>query len=264
MAFGEIIERFQVFLLIFVRIFAMLRISPLFSSGAIPRIARIGLTLFCAVLVLPTIPVESYPIPDEGLQYVMLILGEAMLGIITGFFLVIIYAAFLVAGQFFSLQMGFGASQVFDPLAQIQIPLLGQFLNIMAMVVFVTSGGFQKIFYVGVQKSFEAVRAYDFIAGRDYLLRTIFGGLGGLFEQALAISFPVLGTLLLVSVTMGLLAKAAPQMNLLMLGFPLAITVAFLVLFLTLPFIMETFSRIIDSSFEGILRVFGRLQEASS
>ena len=257
MGLNQIVEYAQLFLLVLVRIFAILRISPLMSSASVPPIARIGLAFFTAAVVFPGVLEGGYPMPSDGLSYALLIAGEAMVGIIIGFFLVIVYAAFLVAGQFFSLQMGFGASQVFDPLAQIQIPLMGQFLNIIAMFVFITVGGFQKIFLFGVEKSFGAVRAVDFVIGKDFILPTIFRGLSGLFEQSLVIAFPILGTLFLVSVTMGLLSKAAPQMNLLMLGFPIAISVAFLIIFLTLPFILSAFSRLIDSSFDGVLRIIG-------
>jgi flagellar biosynthetic protein FliR len=151
--------------------------------------------------------------------------------------------------------MGFGASQVFDPLAQIEIPLLGQFLNIIAMVVFVTMGGFQKFMINGVGNSFKALRAIDLVLGNERLFSTFITSMGKLFEAALMISFPILGTLFIISVSVGLLAKAAPQMNLLMIGFPIAIGVAFLIFFATMPFLMEIFGRIIDASFEGISRL---------
>jgi flagellar biosynthesis protein FliR len=256
MGFEQIVEYAQIFLLILVRVFAILRIAPLLSSGSTPGIVRVGLSFFTAFAVLPGVIEAGYPIPADGLSYALLIAGEAMIGIITGFVLVLVYGSFLVAGQFFSLQMGFGASQVYDPLAQIQIPLMGQFLNLIAMFVFVSIGGFQKVFLFGVERSVTAVRAIDLVLGKDYILRTLFTGLGRIFEQALVIAFPILGTLFLVSVTMGLLAKAAPQMNLLMLGFPIAITVAFTVLMLILPQLIETFSGILDSGFETMLRVF--------
>ena len=83
-----------------------------------------------------------------------------------------------------------------------------------------------------------------------------------LFEDALTIAFPVLGTLFLISVSMGLLAKAAPQMNLLMMGFPLAIGAAFLILFFCMPFIIELFARIIDLSFEGITDLLIQMRNA--
>jgi flagellar biosynthesis protein FliR len=253
MGLGGIIEYTQVFLLVFARIFALLRTAPMSSSSYIPGLARTGIAFFCATAVLPVVLETGYPIPEAGFAYAMLVVGEAMIGVVLGFFLNVVFASFIVAGQFFSLQMGFGASQVFDPLAQVQIPVMGQFLNVIAMFVFITTGGFQKIFIYGVDGSFRAFRAADLVTQNEFVLRTLFSGLGHMFEQALIMAFPIFGTLILVYVTMGLLAKAAPQMNLLMLGFPIAISTAFLVLFLTVPFLMEAFSRIIDASFVGIL-----------
>jgi len=256
MGFVQLVENAQVFLLVLVRVYAILRISPLLSSGATPGIVRAGLSFFTAAAVLPGVLAVGYPIPEVGLHYALLLAGEAMVGIITGFTLVLVYASFQLAGQFFSLQMGFGASQVFDPLAQIQIPVMGQFLNLIAMFTFVSVGGFQKIFLYGVERSITTVRAVDFVVGKDFILRTLFSGLGRIFEQGLVIAFPILGTLCLISITMGLLAKAAPQMNLLMLGFPVAISVAFIVILLISPILVETFSKIVDGSFDTILRIF--------
>jgi flagellar biosynthetic protein FliR len=131
------------------------------------------------------------------------------------------------------------------------------------MFVFIAVGGFQRVFLAGVIKSFESVRAVDFLLQKDHLFTLFSGALGDLFQYAMVISFPILGTLFLISLSMGLLAKAAPQMNLLMMGFPIAIIVAFLMLFLSIPFIMETFGKIIDSSFEQMLRVLGLAEEAA-
>jgi flagellar biosynthetic protein FliR len=263
MGFNTIIENIQIFLLVFARVFALISIAPLISSSAIPAMARVGLAFFASVLAFPIVLAQGYMIPDTGLGYVALIIGEIMIGLIMGFFLVVIFSAFLVAGQFFSLQMGFGASEVFDPLAQVQIPIMGQFLNIIAMFLFIIIGGLQRIFLVGVLRSFQAAKAIDFVAEKDYILRMIIESLSGLFEQALVISFPILGTLVLVSVSMGLLAKAAPQMNLLMMGFPVAIGVAFTILFLALPFMVEGFAKIIDMSFVRILEMLDRVKETA-
>lgn len=263
MFFDTLAENAQLFLLIFVRIIALVQIAPLSSSSSIPQIAKIGLALFATIAVFPMVQASGYPIPDSGLLYAAILVGEIMVGIIMGFILVVIYAAFLLAGQYFSLQMGFGASQVFDPLAQIQIPIMGQFINTIAMLIFVLIGGFQKIFLIGVQRSFESVRVFDFIVRRDYIFRFFLGSLGDLFKQALLISFPILGSLFLVNVSMGLLAKAAPQMNLLMMGFPVAIGVAFIIIFLTLPFLVETLGTVVDAGFYRIMELLDTAKGAA-
>jgi flagellar biosynthesis protein FliR len=242
----------QLFFLVFARIIALVQTAPLLSSGGVPFIAKTALAFFTALAVLPGVSAVGYPIPDAAGLYVLLLIGEAMVGIVIGFFLTVVYSVFLVSGQFFSLQMGFGASQVFDPLAQVQIPLMGQFLNVVAMLVFISTGGLQRIFLSGVYGSFQAMRAVDLAIHREDIVWMVAGALSRLFEQALIIAFPVLGTLMLISVTMGLLAKAAPQMNLLMLGFPIAISVAFILLFVGMPLIMAAFSRVIDEGFLAV------------
>lgn len=242
----------------------MLSVAPLLSSRAIPGIARVALALFAAVMVFPWVFEAGYPMPNNGVQYIFLLIGEALIGISLGFVLVVIYAAFLVGGQYFSFQMGFGASQVYDPMAQVQIPLMGQFLNMVAMFIFIIVGGFQKLFLVGVLRSFQVMRAVDIITSRKGLLDLILGSLSELFQQALIISFPILGTLLLISVAMGLLAKAAPQMNLLMLGFPIKIGIAFVMIMVTMPFLMEAFARVIDASFLEIMRYLADVERGGS
>ena len=81
--------------------------------------------------------------------------------------------------------------------------------------------------------------------------------------QALTISFPILGTLVLVYVTMGLLAKAAPQMNLLLMGFPIAIGTAFIILILLMPLLVGTFSRLIDGGFDTLATIIQGIRTQS-
>ena len=255
MEFTGILDNTQLFLLIFARIFALFQTAPLLSSSAIPRIARTALALFTAVAVFSLVDAFGYPLPQSGLNYALLMLGEVMIGILIGFFLTLIYSALLISGQFYAFQMGFGASVVFDPLAQVELPLMGQFLNLLAMYVFIVSGGFIDLFLKGVYRSFQAFRAIDLVLQRGYILEMLVKGLSNLFGQSLIIAFPVMGTLLLVSVSMGLLAKAAPQMNLLMLGFPIRIGVAFIVLLVTLPVITIAFVRLLDAGYFEVLRL---------
>ena len=240
----------RLFLLVFFRILAMVELAPLLSSTSIPQLAKIGLALFTAATVFPTVLASQYPIPENVVEYALLVLGEVAIGLLLGFILNLIFSAFQLAGQFFSLQMGFGASEVFDPLSQVEIPLMGEFLNLIAMLVFIAVSGTTKFLLVGVQRSFQYLRAVDLVTHRDGIMAMLVSGLGGLFQSALQISFPILGTLLLVSVAMGLLAKAAPQMDVLTMGFPVSIGVSFLLLFAVLPFLMAAMGRIIDGGFQ--------------
>jgi flagellar biosynthetic protein FliR len=262
-----------VFLLIAVRALAMIEVSPLLSSEAIPQVAKIALAGLTAFAVIPTAEIFMAANSPSGivtlpggtlsdlrsetfsLRFFLLIIGEGIIGLILGFFIMIIFSAFSTAGQFFSLQMGFGASETFDPLSQIENPLMGQYLNLVSMLVFVTIGGFHLLFR-GFWRSVQSINIIYLIEGREPVVKMFASGLSRLFLDAMIISLPILGTLFLTSLTTGLISKAAPQINILSEGFPISISVAFLLIFASLPFMVDAFIHVINSGFETIQSLY--------
>jgi len=97
------------------------------------------------------------------------------------------------------------------------------------------------------------------IDGREQLVSMFASGLSRLFMDAIVISLPILGTLFLTSLTTGLISKAAPQVNILSEGFPISIIAAFLLIFASLPFMIEAFSRVIDSGFRNIETLYTQI-----
>ena len=253
---NELLAAAPAFLLIAVRALAMIEVAPLLSSESIPQIAKISLAGFAAYCSISTALVSDWVLAPFGVSFIFLIIGEALIGIIIGFFLSVIFAAFTTAGQFFSLQMGFGASETFDPLSQIENPLLGQYLNIVAMLVFVTIDGFRELFLGGFWRSLQSINAYSLVAGRENIVSMMLSGLSRLFLDAIIISMPILGTLFLCSLATGLISKAAPQINILSEGFPISILVAFLLIFAALPFMTDVFGRVIGSGFETLRTLY--------
>jgi flagellar biosynthetic protein FliR len=248
----EILAAAPAFLLIAVRALAMIETAPLLSSEDFPQVEKISMAGLAAYSVFPAALIKDWELAPFGLNFIFLIIGEALIGIIIGFFLTIIFSAFSTAGQFFSLQMGFGASETFDPLSQIENPLLGQYLNLVAMLVFVTINGFRELFLGGFWRSIQSINVMSLIAGRETIVSMLLSGLSRLFLDAIIISMPILGTLFLTSLATGLISKAAPQINILSEGFPISITVAFVLIFATLPFMTNAFSRVIDAGFSTI------------
>jgi flagellar biosynthetic protein FliR len=255
---AEILAATPAFILLAVRALALIETAPLLSSDAIPQAAKISLAAFAAYAVIPGAPATG-ELDPFGLSFIFLIIGEALIGIITGFFLTIIFAAFSTAGQFFSLQMGFGASETFDPLAQVENPLLGQYLNLVAMLVFLSLEGFRELFLGGFWRSVQALSILSLVNGRESVMGMLLSGLSRLFLDAIIISMPILGTLFLTSLSTGLISKAAPQINILSEGFPISITVAFVLIFATLPFMVEAFGRVVNAGFETISTLFIRI-----
>jgi flagellar biosynthetic protein FliR len=256
---NEILLRAPAFLLIAVRALAMIETAPLLSSESIPQTAKVSLAGFAAYTAFPTVLVRSWEFSPFGLAFVFLLIGEAVIGIITGFFLTLIFSAFSTAGQFFSLQMGFGASETFDPLSQIENPLMGQYLNLVAMLVFLSIGGFRELFLGGFWRSLQSISVMSLVTGREPVIGMLLSGLSRLFLDAIVISMPILGTLFLTSLSTGLISKAAPQINILTEGFPISITVAFTLIWLTMPFMVEAFSRVVDAGFNSLQTLFTRI-----
>lgn len=237
---NSILDAAPNFLLCYARCIAMILTLPFFSMRTVSRRAKLVLSGYMAFLIFPKVDFSIYAlyISDNqafSLEFIMLVLGEALIGILIGFFVSIIFAAFSTAGQFFAFQMGFSAASAYDALSQVENPLMGQYLNLIAMLVFMQTHWFQKLFITGLQGSYASFNAFTFASQHQAILAFLIKGLSNLFMDALIISLPVMGTLLLVTVTTGLLSKAAPQMNLLSEGFPIMILLSFFILTAMLP-----------------------------
>ena len=116
-----------------------------------------------------------------------------------------------------------------------------------------------ELFTDGLLASYRSLNVFSIIGHRDSLLSFMLSGLTGLFQNALVIALPLMGTLFLINVCMGILAKAAPQMNLLAEGFPILILTSFLLLFLLLPQLGEFFLGSFARGLRGLEQLFVRL-----
>jgi flagellar biosynthetic protein FliR len=243
------------FLLLSVRALGMIETTPLLSLDVVPQIVKIALAGFTAYAALPAVLVYG-DVSVFEFNFLLLVVGEGIIGVIMGFFMNVVFAAFTTAGQFFSLQMGFAASETFDPLAQEENPLMGQYLNLVAMLIFLTLGGFEEMFLGGFWRSVQSINIISLVNGREHVIGMLLAGLSRLFMDAAIISMPIMGTLFLTSLATGLMSKAAPQINILSEGFPISITTAFFLIFSTLPFMTEVFSRVVDSGFSTLESLF--------
>ena len=257
----RILTNAPIFLLIAVRCFALIMTLPLFSIRNVSRVAKVAFTGYMAYLIFPHVDFSVYApyIASDGalsLPYVALLVGEGLIGILTGFYVTIIFAAFSSAGQFFAFQMGFSASEVYDALSQVENPLMGQFFNLVAMLIFLQSDWALMLFSKALLSSFDSLNALNLVLQRENMIQFLLGGLTKLFADAFVISLPIMGTLLLISVTMGILSKAAPQMNLMSEGFPIMILTSFFIITVVFPQICEFFIHSFEAGFASLQRLF--------
>lgn len=248
-SFDFLLQKAPIFFLAAARAFGMILTTPLISTRAVPRTAKVALAGFIAFLVMPDAYPNAMDVEAFSLYYALLVLGEGLIGVLTGFYIVIIFSVFSTAGQFFTYQMGFGASGVYDSLAQVENPLMGQYFNFIAAIVFLRIHGFHKLFFTGVFESFETINCFIFLEKQEPVVNVLIKSVGLLFLKAMVMSLPIIGTLILIHVTMGLLTKAAPQMNLLSEGFPITILVTFFLLTVMLPYLINSFIAILEDGF---------------
>lgn len=256
-----ILSKAPVYLLVFARCMALIMTLPLFSTRAVSRIAKIAFAGYMAFFLSGTADLSAYDnfLGTDGafsLFFLMLVAGEAFIGVIIGFYITIIFAAFSTAGQFTAFQMGFSAASTYDAMAQVENPLMGQFFNFMAMLVFMQNQWFQRLFLGGLTTSFKSLTAISIATYQQSLVTFMLKGLSKLFADALIIALPIMGTLMLITICTGLLSKAAPQMNLLSEGFPIMILVSFMLIMFMLPSITDFFVRSFAGGFKALEDLF--------
>ena len=255
----EIVNSAPSFLLVAARIAGLIFTLPLFSMRTVSRTAKIALVGYMAYLMMGFVDFTEYSkwIQGDGafsVNYILLLIGEVLIGIIIGFYVSIIFAAFSTAAQFFAFQMGFSASAVYDSLSQVENPLLGQFFNFAAILLFLQNHWFQKLFCNGLKQTFISLNVFEFLNGREFLIKFLLKGLTNLFSDAFVIALPIMGTLVLITVCTGLLSKAAPQMNLLSEGFPVMILLAFLLLVMIFQPLCDFFIRSFNTGLNELIR----------
>jgi len=183
-----------------------------------------------------------------------LIIGsEAMIGILIGFLVTIIFAAYQLAARFFSFQMALGIAEVIDPFSEVGITMVGQLWTLVGLMVFIAING-PHMLIIATYDSYKSVQLFKIIESSKTMFEGLTASFGAMFLIALKLSFPILITLFILTVALGMLAKAAPQMNIFMLGFPIQIGVGFIVMIAVIGAIVLAMSNTITRSFDDLMR----------
>lgn len=194
-------------------LFAMIRPGAAFFAAPVTgaRVVPIQLRLVIALAVgMAAIGGSDITMPDDGLISISgftLIAGEIIIGLAIGFSIQIGYAAAFVAGETISNAMGLGFASMSDPQTGQSTPVIGQFLSIIAILIFLAMDGHLILASI-IVRSYEYLPPGSGLLSGDAALRLSHFG-GTLFVAGLAIAFPVGSALLLVQIILGLLARSA-------------------------------------------------------
>lgn len=243
------------FLLIIMRISGIFFFTPFFSSEAINRRVRLGLVFFMAIIVFPLVPKDGIMI--ENIRYdilAIMVLKETLIGVIIGYFMMLIFSAVQMAAQIYSNDMGFGMVNVFDPLSQFQIPILGQFKYLFMLSLFFILGIHRSIIYF-ITESFYKMKIGTIGYNQNILAEEMTKNFVYYFEIGIKLSLPILGVLFVTDVILGIMARIAPQMNVFFVGMPLKILVGFVVLIAFVPYIVSYFDFMLSDGFQRLMQV---------
>ncbi len=220
-----------VFLPVYVRAAAFLNSGPLLVIRGVPAFVKAGLPFFLAVLAFPL--VQEREVPAGALGYGLLLLSEAGAGLIMGFAVSLILSFLQVAGQLVDFQIGFAMSSVVDPLYGAGSTLLAQYLYLLGLVTFFAVDGHHTLIAALVE-SYRLVPlgAASLSGNATQVLVKVFASS---FLRALQVSAPVLAVLVVADLTLGFLARTAPQINVFLTGFPIKIAAGLLMLSFLLP-----------------------------
>ncbi|OXS78563.1 flagellar biosynthetic protein FliR [Domibacillus enclensis] len=228
----ELFPNLSIFALILVRVSAFFVTMPFFSYRTIPAQHRIAFSFVLAWTMYYT--VDAVPLEING-EYILLLLKEAMTGLLIGLAAFIVLSAVQIAGGFIDFQMGFAIANVIDPQTGAQSPLMGQYLYMFSLLMLLALNGHHLILD-GIFYSYELIpidQLYlNFGNGEAayYMARTF----TAVFLIAFQMSMPVVAVLFLTDVMLGIVARTVPQLNIFVVGFPLKIGVAFIVVFIVI------------------------------
>lgn len=239
------------------RILALIASAPITGNKQFPISAKIGFAVMLTLLVAPLLPAASVSDPASGAALLLLI-REVLIGLAMGLAMRVVFAGVSMAGDIIGLQMGLGFAQFYDPINQTHVPVTGQFLGLIATLVFLSVNGHLMMIATLVE-SFQTAPADTPVLANNALLLAQWGGT--IMRTALLLSLPLIAVLLITNIALGVLSRAAAQLNLFAIGFPVTLGIGFIALLITLPAMVPVLEKLFHEGLQTMQRVAFMRQE---
>ncbi len=223
------------------RILALLATAPVLSSAGVPVRLRLGLGLALTLVIAPALgPMPAVAAASgEGL---LILAQQVLIGVGMGFSMRVVFAAVDVAGELSGLQMGLGFASLYDPVRGATNPVLAVLLGMMLSLVFLSINEHLMIIAM-LARSFEILPISSLPIRSDALMGVVLLGTK-MFAMALFLSLPLLVALVLANLALGVLSRAAPQLNLFAIGFPATLGIGLVLMLLILPYYLKPFDQL--------------------
>ncbi len=225
-----------VFALVLLRVGFFVAFLPVFGSRMVPLQVKAGVALLLALIFTPLVA-EKTDFPQNIWQFLLLAFPEALLGMTLAFLVRLILAGIQFGGQLLGFQMGFGVANVIDPATGLQAPVLSQVAYLIALLLFLVFD-MHHYFLLGLGESFKLLPPGEL--GIKASVFKFFLQKGEIiFVVGLKVLAPVMAILLLVQIALGIVSRFVPQINVMIVSFPLTIGIGFFFFGLTLEILAE-------------------------
>jgi flagellar biosynthetic protein FliR len=241
------------FLLPFARIAALFVSDPILGNRAVPVRIKILAAFVITVAIAPVLP-ASPPVDPGSAQGLLLLAQNILIGLGMGFTMRIAFAAIEMAGHLVGLQMGIGFASFFDPRSSANVPVVASFFTLFATFMLLATDGHLMILEALVE-SFQRLPAGT--AGLEAsAMRQIASAGGIIFEAGVSLSLPVVVALLVTNLSIGVMTRAASQLNIFAVGFPITLGVGMVTLLLTLPLLLPATLHVFERAIEAMGGLF--------
>ncbi|HYD95691.1 MAG TPA: flagellar biosynthetic protein FliR [Noviherbaspirillum sp.] len=223
------------------RILGLIATAPLFGNLSIPIRVKVGLGVMLTLVIAPTIPATAGADP-MSLAGLLILIQQLVIGLAMGFAMRLVFAAVEMAGEIAGLTMGFGFATFFDPQTRARSSAIAQFLALLTLMLFLA---------LNIHLSMLATLAESFVTlpisatpPGGSIFRHIASVGGIVFSSGTQLALPIIAALLVTNIALGVLTRAAPQLNLFGIGFPITLGAGFLVIALMLPYLAQPLERL--------------------
>ncbi len=236
------------------RVAGLVMTAPIFAARTVPVRVRLGLSVAITVMILPIMP----PAPQVELfsaSAFFLVAQQLLIGVLMGFTLQIVLAAIVTGGQVVAMQMGLGFAAMVDPQNGQQTPVLSQFYVIMVVLIYLAMNGHLVLIEVLIDSFKTMPVSMTGLVANDFYKVVHWAAI--LFSGAVGIAIPAIASLLIVNFTFGIMTRAAPQMNIFAIGFPLTMLLGYGVIFATLPSVVPQSSNLFSGAYRLLRSIVG-------
>lgn len=243
-------DRVITFMLLFARFSGLVVFMPFFSHNQIPVTAKTAFVFILCIILMPLAKPHEHTINFLVLE----ILSEVLLGLCVGLLLNIIFATLQLAGEQISMVMGFSMASVLDPQTGTNSPVIANVINMMALLTFLIFDGHHLVvqFFAASLEYIPLGDFYPRYGVLSYSLKTF----TNLFIFGFVLAFPIIALSLLSDLIFGMLMKTMPQFNLLVVGYPIKVTIGFVVLIVILSGVMKIFTMLMTRVINDLPALF--------